>query len=229
MSNKPETTGLFFLRKYRQLRPKILKWIMEGELQARDVVIAVLKSEKVKNLVNVAAYGAPINSKLKLNDPHAALFRDNIALTGNLASRTSAGIAAQSELDAMKYCEQQLLVLSQKKSRSPFSINARTRQCMNEKRLKSHKRQTPMLATCDSRFQEKILEAETARDQLVKDVKKLRETLEEERVEQRKKINIIRNEERKRSEDLAQILSEEKQRVDTIADEEGLKKKERNR
>ncbi|CRK93619.1 CLUMA_CG007149, isoform A [Clunio marinus] len=223
---------------------------MEGELQARDVVIAVLKSEKVKNLVNVAAYGAPIDSKLKLNDPHAALFRDSIALTGNLASRTSAAIAAQSELDAREFCEQQLLVLSQKVDQQRQthakvvnllkSTRDRHLQLMQEldtERKKNEEPQTPRSATCEkSRLQDKILEAETARDQLVKDVKKLRETLEAERVEhkeivfylleERKKINIIRNEERKRSEDLAQILSEEKQRVDTIADglEEETKK-----
>ena len=72
-----------------------------------------LQSEKVKNLVNIAAYGAPVD-KVKLNDPHAALFRDNFALGGNMTSRPTSAIATQSERDTRELCEQQLLVLSQK-------------------------------------------------------------------------------------------------------------------
>jgi hypothetical protein len=199
----------------------------------------------VKNLVNIAAYGAPIdNSKNKLSDPQAALFRDNLAQTGNLASRHTSAIAAQSEQSARELCEQQLIVLSQKvdQQRQTHSrvVNLlkftrdrhlKLMQELDEERKKKEIESEPGTSTTEkSRLQQKIAEAEATRDQLESEMKKLKETLEGEKtehkeiviylMEERKKINMMRNEERKRSEDLAQILSEEKQRVDTIA--EGL-------
>lgn len=45
---------------------------LEGELQARDVVIATLKAEKAKQMLYQAKYG-----RLGLNDPFAALQRDS--------------------------------------------------------------------------------------------------------------------------------------------------------
>jgi chromosome segregation ATPase len=207
----------------------------------------------VKNLVNIAAYGAPVSNsnKVKLNDPQAALFRDSLAQTGNVASRHTSAIAAQSERDARELCEQQLLVLSQKvdQQRQTHSkvVNLlkftrdrhlKLMQELDEERKKSEKSENePGTSTTErSKLQQKLTEAEATRDQLENEMKKLKETLEGERtehkeiviylMEERKKINMMRNEERKRSEDLAQILSEEKQRVDTIADglEEETKK-----
>lgn len=196
-------------------------------------------------MVNIAAYGAPIdNSKSKLNDPQAALFRDSLAQTGNLASRHTSAIAAQSEQSARELCEQQLIVLSQKvdQQRQTHSrvVNLlkftrdrhlKLMQELDEERKKKELESEPGTSVTEkSRLQQKITEAEATRDQLESEMKKLKETLEGERtehkeiviylMEERKKINMMRNEERKRSEDLAQILSEEKQRVDTIA--EGL-------
>lgn len=204
----------------------------------------------MKNLVNIAAYGAPVDYKSKLNDPQAALFRDSLAQTGNLASRHTSAIAAQSERDARELCEQQLIVLSQKvdQQRQTHSkvVNllkiTRDRhlkliQELDEERKKSEPEIEPGASVTErSRLLQKVTEAEAVRDQLENEMKKLKESLEGERsehkeiviylMEERKKINMMRNEERKRSEDLAQILSEEKQRVDTIADglEEETKK-----
>lgn len=45
---------------------------LEGELQARDVVIATLKADKAKQMLYQAKYG-----RLGLNDPFAALQRDS--------------------------------------------------------------------------------------------------------------------------------------------------------
>lgn len=201
-------------------------------------------------MVNIAAYGAPVDNKVKLNDPHGALFRDCLAQTGHLASRHTSNNAAQSERDARELCEQQLIVLSHKvdQQRQTHSkvVNLlkftrdrhlKLMQDLDEERKKSEKAAEPGAATTErTLLLQKITDAEATRDQLEGEMKKLKETLEGERtehkeiiiylMEERKKINMMRNEERKRSEDLAQILSEEKQRVDTIADglEEETKK-----
>lgn len=204
----------------------------------------------MKNLVNIAAYGSPVDSKIKLNDPHGALFRDCLAQTGHSVSRHTSSIVAQSERDARELCEQQLVVLSQKvdQQRQTHSkvVNLlkftrdrhlKLMQDLDEERAKNESADRPGAATSErALLVQKLTDAETTRDQLESEIKKLKATLEGERtehkeiiiylMEERKKINMMRNEERKRSEDLAQILSEEKQRVDTIADglEEETKK-----
>jgi chromosome segregation ATPase len=217
---------------------------MVSAVHANTHCFCVFQSEKVKNLVNIAAYGAPIESKAKHTDAQAALFRDSLAQTGNLASRHTSAIAAQSERDAREMCEQQLIVLSQKvdQQRQTHSkvVNLlkftrdrhlKIMQELDEEKKKNEEALEPGASNTErSHLQQKISEAEVTRDQLEAEIKKLKETLEGERtehkeiviylMEERKKINMMRNEERKRSEDLAQILSEEKQRVDTIA--EGL-------
>ncbi|XP_017762596.1 PREDICTED: uncharacterized protein CG10915-like isoform X2 [Eufriesea mexicana] len=48
---------------------------LEGELQARDIVIAVLKSEKLKHLLNIPYLSGT-------SDPHAALARDVVLVGG---------------------------------------------------------------------------------------------------------------------------------------------------
>ncbi len=199
----------------------------------------------MKNLVNIAAYAAPPTDKVKSNDPQAALFRDNLAQSGTIASRHTSAIAAQSERDAREFCEQQLHVLSQKveQQRQTHSKIVNLLKFTRDKHLKlmdeleiEKKRNEIVESTPGSALQEKLTEAEVTREQLRCEVKKLKETLDSERLEhkeiviylmeERKKMNMMRNEERKRSEDLAQILSEEKLRVDTIADglEEETKK-----
>lgn len=206
----------------------------------------------MKNLVSIAAYGAPTDASSKVkqsSDPQAALFRDTLAMTGNLASRHTSAIVSQSERDARDLCEQQLVVLSQKvdQQRQTHSkvVNLlkftrdrhlKLMQELEEERKKNEEKLEPGASTERTKMMQKVTEAEATRDQLENEIKKLKETVENERtehkeiiiylMEERKKINMMRNEERKRSEDLAQILSEEKQRVDTIADglEEETKK-----
>lgn len=204
----------------------------------------------MKNLVNIAAYGAPADIKVKSNDPHGALFRDCLAQSGHLASRHTSINVAQSERDARELCEQQLIVLSHKvdQQRQTHSkvVNLlkftrdrhlKLMEDLDEERRKNEVATDPATATSErTLLLQKLTNAETTRDQLESELNKLKETLDGERtehkeiiiylMEERKKINMMRNEERKRSEDLAQILSEEKQRVDTIADglEEETKK-----
>lgn len=91
--------------KFECNRSELLKMLsyMEGELQARDVVIAALKSERLKQLI----YATKEKSKL-LDDPYAALFRDDLALNGNLVSHESSLAASSVEQDAKSFANQQL-------------------------------------------------------------------------------------------------------------------------
>lgn len=195
--------------------------------------------------MNLAAYGAPIESTLNpTNDPHAAFFRDSIAQSGNVASRHSSAIAAQSEQFAREMCEKQLLVLSQKVESQrqthlkTITLLKQTRdrhlklmqELDEEKKQREIEKSAGITSSEKAIMQEKLTEVEASKILVENELKKLKETIENERVEhkeiiiylleERRKINMMRNEERKRSEDLAQILSEEKQRSDTIA--EGL-------
>ncbi|XP_059607709.1 CTTNBP2 N-terminal-like protein [Phlebotomus argentipes] len=219
---------------------KLLSY-MEGELQARDVVIAALKSERVKQLIHITHYKPP-----SLNDPHAALFRDNLVSAGNIASRQSSIAAASSEQEARSYPSQQLEILQKTISGQRQTVNTVTQLLKQSKEkycqalhdLEEERRRSastdPVSAAERVQLRQVVFEEleieKNTRRKAEDELKKLQKTLDAERARQkqmvlfllseRKQIIMKYNEERKRSEDLAQILSEEKQRVDTIA--EGL-------
>ncbi|XP_055693859.1 CTTNBP2 N-terminal-like protein [Lutzomyia longipalpis] len=219
---------------------KLLSY-MEGELQARDVVIAALKSERIKQLIHITHYKPP-----SLNDPNAALFRDNLILSGNIASRQSSIAAAASEQEARMYPSQQLEYLQKTLSNQRLTLRnitdllkeSKDKFCQAMLDFEEERRQSADSNPISSAervklrqvvFEELEIEKNT-RQRAEEEAKKLQKTLDAERARQkqmvlfllseRKQIIMKYNEERKRSEDLAQILSEEKQRVDTIA--EGL-------
>ncbi|XP_060857721.1 CTTNBP2 N-terminal-like protein [Metopolophium dirhodum] len=171
---------------------KLLSYL-EGELQARDIVIATLKCEKVKCMLRNRG------SDRVVKDPLAALQRDCFA-------------TFETNNDSLSY--QQLgslenLVLQQRRTHLRIANVLKDNQVMHRK----------------------ILDLERLKkQQLQYEYKKLHNTFEEERLKhkqivffllaERKKIVMKYIEERKRSEDLGQILSEEKGKIDSMA--EGL-------
>ncbi|KAL4135857.1 hypothetical protein QTP88_007444 [Uroleucon formosanum] len=171
---------------------KLLSYL-EGELQARDIVIATLKCEKVKCMLRNRG------SDRVIKDPLAALQRDCFA-------------TFETNNDSLSY--QQLgslenLVLQQRRTHLRIANVLKDNQVMHRK----------------------ILDLERLKkQQLQYEYKKLHNTFEEERLKhkqivffllaERKKIVMKYIEERKRSEDLGQILSEEKGKIDSMA--EGL-------
>ncbi|CAH1732609.1 CTTNBP2 N-terminal-like protein [Aphis gossypii] len=171
---------------------KLLSYL-EGELQARDIVIATLKCEKVKFMLKNRV------SDRVVKDPLAALQRDCFA-------------TFETNNDSLSY--QQLgslenLVLQQRKTHLRIANVLKDNQVMHRK----------------------ILDLERLKKQQLQfEYKKLNNTYEEERLKhkqivlfllaERKKIVMKYIEERKRSEDLGQILSEEKTKIDSMA--EGL-------
>ncbi|KAH8421026.1 hypothetical protein KR222_004024, partial [Zaprionus bogoriensis] len=219
-------------------------YYLEGELQARDVCIAALRNERVKQLITQLR-----TKRVQPNDPYASLFRDKIALNGNLISRESSTQAAQAEMEVRQIIEQQMeqqyQMVSKQRGTHVRMVNILTESLENNQRMlqqleeerRKHEHDTAQgdditygLEMERTKLRQQ-LEAEHAQvATLEKDLKKLQETLEYERnrqkqivlllIAERKKILMKYIEEGKRSEDLAQILAEEKQRSDTIA--EGL-------
>nr|XP_023022271.1 uncharacterized protein CG10915-like [Leptinotarsa decemlineata] len=217
----------------------LLKFVtyFEGEIQARDIAIAALKSEKLKQVVNVGRYRPVV-----MTDPYTALLRDSIA-DGPAAK------PAVSEKDMAQAAEQQLqaleqLVLQQRWAHQHMinilkeaeNKHKKVIQELEEEKCK-HEHDTAQgdditygLEMERTRLRQELEMERNARKKLEKEVKRQVEMADEERARQkqivllllaeRKKIIVKYIEERKRSEDLAQILSEEKSRIDTMA--EGL-------
>lgn len=165
---------------------------------------------------------------------------------GNIASRQSSIAAASSEQEARSYPSQQLEYLQKTISSQRQTVHTITgllkqskeKYCQALQDLEDERRRSASndpITTAERVqlrqvvFEELEIEKNT-RKKAEDELKKLQKTLDAERARQkqmvlfllseRKQIIMKYNEERKRSEDLAQILSEEKQRVDTIA--EGL-------
>ncbi|XP_063219692.1 CTTNBP2 N-terminal-like protein isoform X2 [Bacillus rossius redtenbacheri] len=177
---------------------KLLSYL-EGELQARDIVIATLKCERVKQLLNQGRY-----QPLLLNDPHAALQRDSFASAESRVDEAEIRSIANQQMASLEN-----LVLQYRRGQMRLSRILRDAEERHKKELELEKQKNKKLE---------------------KDLKKVSDILEDERSRQkqivllllaeRKKIIMKYVEERKRSEDLAQILTEEKTRIDTMA--EGL-------
>uniref|UniRef100_A0A336MLN2 CSON002970 protein n=1 Tax=Culicoides sonorensis TaxID=179676 RepID=A0A336MLN2_CULSO len=218
---------------------------LEGELQARDVVIAALRSESIKGHLLAAAQ----SHNVSVNDPHAALFRDYVASSGNIASKASSALAAKCELESRNNANERLkflesMVMQQRQTHLQMckilrNAESKEKQLVNEldEARRKHEHDTAQgdditygLELERTRLKQDLEKEREAKKKVEKDLKKLQEQLEREKTREkqlvffllveRKKLVLKYIEERKRSEDYALILTEEKLKCDTLA--EGL-------
>ncbi|XP_063841624.1 cortactin-binding protein 2-like isoform X3 [Scylla paramamosain] len=168
---------------------------MEGELQSRDVVIATLKTERVKNLLQYGRVG--------LSDPFLALQRDSIG--GSVVRGGGVNEAELRALEETQLAQLEHLIAQQRKA------HQRMRHVLREaeKELEAEKAAKKKVEKELRKVQETLEEERGRQKQIILML-----------VEERKRLALQYVEERKRSEDLAQILSEEKGRIDSMA--EGL-------
>ncbi|XP_075218693.1 cortactin binding protein N-terminal like nausicaa isoform X2 [Lycorma delicatula] len=212
---------------------KLLSYL-EGELQARDIVIATLKCEKVKQMLNQGRY-RPVS----LNEPVAALQRDSFAAAGPRLDEAQICSLADHQLNSLEN-----LVIQQRRAQIRIAkvlkdAELRHRKVVQEliEEKRKHEHDTAQgdditygLEKERTRLKQELEMERQAKKRLEKELKKLNEFAEEEKNRQkqivllllaeRKKIVMKYVEERKRSEDLAQMLTEEKGRTDSMA--EGL-------
>lgn len=197
-----------------------------------------MQSERLKQLI----YATKQQSKLLSDDPYAALFRDDLALNGNLVSNESSLAASTVEQDAKSFANQQLehlhrvvnnqrhflIKLTKLHTETKDNYMKLLEEFESEKR--KNEKSDPTSETEKAKLRQLMFEEKNERKKAEDELKKIQSQIETERAKQkqmilfllgdRKQLLVKYTEERKRSEDLAQILSEEKQRVDTIA--EGL-------
>ncbi|XP_076621260.1 cortactin binding protein N-terminal like nausicaa isoform X1 [Colletes latitarsis] len=202
---------------------------LEGELQARDIVIAVLKSEKLKHLLSSRYLSGT-------SDPHAALARD-VALVGGVMRHEPRQIDQQvASLEALVTQQRRMQSrMTKVLKEAELRHRAVIKELEEEKRKHEHDTAqgddiTYGLEKERTRLKKELELEKQEKKRLELEIKKANDTLEEEKTRQkqvvllllaeRKKIIMKYIEERKRSEDLAQILSEEKVRIDSMA--EGL-------
>lgn len=209
----------------------------EGEFQARDIAIAALKCEKLREVVSAGRYRPVV-----LNEPYTALLRDMFAdVPGSKPPYSDKDISllAERQLEALER-----LVVQQRRAqmhmvniiREAENKHKRVVQELEEEKCK-HEHDTAQgdditygLEMERTRLKQELELERQARRKLEKELKRQHELADDEKQRQkqivllllaeRKKIILKYVEERKRSEDLAQILSEEKARIDAMA--EGL-------
>lgn len=180
-------------------------YYLEGELQARDVCIAALRNERVKQLITQLR-----TKRVQPNDPYASLFRDKIALSGNLVSRESSTQAAQAEMEVRQIIEQQMeqqyQMVSKQRGTHVRMVNILTESLENNQRMlqqleeerRKHEHDTAQgdditygLEIERTKLRQQ-LEAEHAQvATMEKDLKKLQETLDYERNRQKQIVLLL--------------------------------------
>ncbi|XP_033326140.1 cortactin binding protein N-terminal like nausicaa isoform X2 [Megalopta genalis] len=204
---------------------------LEGELQARDIVIAVLKSEKLKHLLQ-AQYMS------KSTDPHAALIRD-MGLIGDIGLMGHESNQIHQQVASLEALVQQQRRMKSRMTKILQDAELRHRAVVKELEEEKRKHEHDTAQGDDITYGlekdrtrlKKELEVEKQYNKgLEAKLKKITETQDSEQsLHQRivralssesRRLHIKYVEEKKRSEDLTQILSEEKVRIDAMA--EGL-------
>ncbi|XP_076658238.1 cortactin binding protein N-terminal like nausicaa [Halictus rubicundus] len=204
---------------------------LEGELQARDIVIALLKSEKLKHLLHTQYMS-------KSTDPHAALIRD-MGLIGDIGLMGHESNQIHQQVASLEALVQQQRRMKSRMTKILKDAELRHRAVIKEleEEKRKHEHDTAQgdditygLEKERTRLKKELELEKQEKKRLELDLKKANDAQEEEKTRQkqivllllaeRKKIIMKYIEERKRSEDLAQILSEEKVRIDSMA--EGL-------
>ena len=207
---------------------------LEGELQARDVAIAALKSEQTKRIL----YGCLAGSDQPAS-PLTALQRDkNTRADANTIEEELRGSAcfAESQIAALQDVIQKQKVSAQKMAaclRESEKQRARILEELEDEKAK-HERDTAQGDDITYELEKERIRLKEGLDAEVAEKQKLEvalkeslNTLEEEKSKQkqivlvlladRKKLMKLYLEEKKRSEDLAGMLQDEKGKMDTMA------------
>ena len=207
---------------------------LEGELQARDVAIAALKSEQTKRIL----YGCLAGSDQPAS-PLTALQRDkNTRADANTIEEELRGSAcfAESQITALQDVIQKQKVSAQKMAaclRESEKQRARILEELEDEKAK-HERDTAQGDDITYELEKERIRLKEGLDAEVAEKQKLEvalkeslNTLEEEKSKQkqivlvlladRKKLMKLYLEEKKRSEDLAGMLQDEKGKMDTMA------------
>jgi len=207
---------------------------LEGELQARDVAIAALKSEQTKRLL----YGCSAGSDQPAS-PLTALHRDkNTRDDANTIEEEARGSTcfAESQITALQDVIEKQKVSAQKMAaclRESEKQRARILEELEDEKAK-HERDTAQGDDITYELEKERIRLKEDLDTEVAEKQKLEvalkeslNTLEEEKSKQkqivlvlladRKKLMKLYLEEKKRSEDLAGMLQDEKGKMDTMA------------
>jgi len=207
---------------------------LEGELQARDVAIAALKSEQTKRLL----YGCSAGSDQPAS-PLTALHRDkNTRDDANTIEEEARGSTcfAESQIAALQDVIEKQKVSAQKMAaclRESEQQRARILEELEDEKAK-HERDTAQGDDITYELEKERIRLKEDLDTEVAEKQKLEvalkeslNTLEEEKSKQkqivlvlladRKKLMKLYLEEKKRSEDLAGMLQDEKGKMDTMA------------
>lgn len=180
-------------------------YYLEGELQARDVVIAALRNERVKQYISQLK-----SKRLQPSDPNVAIFRDKVALSGNLISRESSTQAAQAEMEVRQIIEQQMEQLYQMVNKQRAThlrmVNILTESLENNQRMlqeledekRKHEHDTAQgdditygLEMERTKLRQELEEERAQVKKLEKDLKKLQETLDFERNRQKQIVLLL--------------------------------------
>ena len=207
---------------------------LEGELQARDVAIAALKSEQSKRILYGCSQGYD-----NVSSPLTALQRDKHTRgdAGQIDDEVRGSTCfAESQIAALQHVIERQKVAAQKMAaclRESEKQRARVLEELEDEKAK-HERDTAQGDDITYELEkERIrlkhdLETEVAEKQKLEvALKESLNTLEEEKSKQkqivlvlladRKKLMKLYLEEKKRSEDLAGMLQDEKSKMDTMA------------